>query len=402
MSKKFLLVVLLVLASSLLLFACTQPSAPQPAPTTPAPTPAPAPGGATTTPAPAPSGGTLKIGALLPMTGSEAPYGADMLNSYKMAIEEVNSAGGVLGYTFTISEEDDACDGAQANLAGARIVSGDPDFIVGGYCSGATIPALQLFLDADKLMLISAANSTRITDLGMPQTFMINSPGNHQIVKFIELLNKLGSKNVAIIHQGDDYTKNLSDLCDEMLPPAGFTIVATEVMAKGEPDVSAIVNKIRSANADMVLWCGYFADGSNVIKQLRNGGYTGDITCGDGSSDTQLIEGSGPQGNGVYVLSPPYVNFAEGGQAYIDKYRSMYNSDPGPYSTLCYDTIMLLVDGITRANSIETGAVVAAIKQNNYDGLSGNLSFADDHTLLKSNFIVLQINATSGEFDLFM
>jgi branched-chain amino acid transport system substrate-binding protein len=337
------------------------------------------------------------------MTGSEATYGADMLNSYKMAIDEVNAAGGVLGYQLSIFQEDDACDPGQAAMAGAKIISGAPDFVVGGYCSGATIPALQLFYDDGKLMLISAANSTRITDLKLPQTFMVNSPGNHQIVKFIELLNKLGSKNVAVIHQGDDYTQNLSDLCNEMLPPAGFTIVATEVMQKGEPDVSAIVNKIRTANADMVLWCGYYADGSNVIKQLRAGGYTGNICCGDGSSDTKLIEGSGPAGDGAYVLSPPYVNFAEGGLDYIAKYGNLYGgTEPGPYSTLCYDTIMLLVDGIKRANSIETDAVVKAIEENDYQGLSGNLSFAPDHTLLKSNFIVLKINATAAEFELFM
>jgi len=384
MSKKLLLIFALVVVCAMLLISCNSPAPPS--------------GGPATS-----GGGALKIGALLPMTGSEAPYGADMFNSYKLAIEEVNAAGGVLGYTFEIFNEDDACDGAQAASAGAKIVSANPDFVVGGYCSGGTIPALQLFYDADKLMLISAANSTKITDLGLQQTFMVNSPGNHQIVKFIELLNNLGSKNVAVIHQGDDYTQNLSDLCDEMLPPAGFSIVATDVMQKGEADISAIVNKILAARADMVLWCGYFADGSNVIKQLRNGGYTGDICCGDGSSDTQLIVGSGPQGDGAYVLSPPYVNFAEGGLDYIEKYKSMYNgSEPGPYSTLCYDTIMLLVDGIKRANSIDTEAVAQAIAANNYQGLSGNLSFAADHTLLKSNFIVLKINANTGEFELFM
>jgi branched-chain amino acid transport system substrate-binding protein len=151
-----------------------------------------------------------------------------------------------------------------------------------------------------------------------------------------------------------------------------------------------------------VLWCGYFVDGANVVRQLRDRGYSGDICCSDGSSDTQLILDSGSQGHGVYVLSPPYINFAEGGQDYIKKYQQLYNADPGPYSTLCYDTIMLLVDGIKRANSIETEAVAAAIAGNKYKGLSGDLSFAEDHTLIKSNFIVLKINADKGEFELFL
>jgi branched-chain amino acid transport system substrate-binding protein len=113
--------------------------------------------------------------------------------------------------------------------------------------------------------------------------------------------------------------------------------------------------------------------------------------------------GSGPQGDGVFVLSPPYVNFAVGGQEYIDKYGQKFGgAEPGPYSTLCYDTIKLLVDGIERAGSLDTDAVVQAIEANNYQGLSGNLSFAADHTLKKSNFIVLKINAATGKFELYM
>jgi branched-chain amino acid transport system substrate-binding protein len=347
-------------------------------------------------------GDTLKIGAMIAVTGSETKYGNDMLNAYKMAIDEVNAGGGVLGYKLELAYEDDACDPQQGALAGAKILAADPDYIIGGVCSGAVIPALQNFYDAGKLMLVSGANSTRIIDLALPQTFMVNSPGNHQIDKLIDLLNDLGVKTVAVIHQGDDFSANLSEICDEKLPPAGFQIVTTEIMQKGEQDVSAIVNKVRTSGAEIVMWCGYYADGSNLIKQLRNGGYPGYICVGDGSINDGIIEGSGPQGDGVFALSAPYVKFTEGGMEYFEKYKKLYNGlEPTPVSSIYYDTIMLLADGIRRAGATDTDEVIKAIEANNYQGLSGNLAFAPDHTLQKSNFIVLKINAGAAEFELY-
>jgi len=334
----------------------------------------------------------IKIGVLVPVSGSEAYYGNDMYNSYALAVDHVNAAGGVLGRKLQLlAPADDGCDALMAAQAATMITSQNPHFVVGGYCSGATIPALQEFYDKNLVMLISAANSTRITDLGLRQTFMINSPGTHQVDSLILLLNSLGVKKVATIHQGDDYTQNLSDICYAKLPPAGFEMVATEVMEKGAPDVSAIVTAIRNSQAELVYWCGYFADGGNVIRQLRQGGYTGYICAGDGSASTELITACGPAGEGVFVTSPPYVEFSEGGGEFLAAYRAKYNQEPDAYATLCYDTIMVLKTALDQAGSIEMEKVRDKLQGVSYRGLSGLISFAPNRELANSNFILIQI-----------
>ena len=389
MSKKLLLVFVLLLSIMVVAFGCDKAE----------------PGG---TPSGEGSNGTggdtgtpIKIGVMVPTTGPEAYYGKDMMNAYQLAVDEINAAGGVLGRQLELFQEDDGCDPQMANTAGSKIVSNNPDFVIGGYCSGATIPALQLFYDANKVMLVSAANSTKITDLGLEQTFMINSPGTHQVSVAIDLCKSLDVTKVAVIHQGDDYTQNLSDISDAQMPGAGIAIVTTQIMEKGAADVSAIVTAIRQADADMVFWCGYHADGSNVIKQLRQGGYTGYIMCGDGSSSTDLIVGSGPAGDGAYVLSPPYVEFVEGGADFTAAFEAKFSTQPGAYATLCYDTIYVLKSGIETAGGLDTAAVRDAIQNIEYDGLSGLIKFADNRELLISNFIVLMIdfsNNPEGEY----
>ncbi len=340
--------------------------------------------------------GVLKIGVLIPLTGSEAYYGKDMQNSYTLAIDEINEKGGVLGYTLEIAPEDDACDASQAAIAASRIVSGNPDFVTGGYCGTATMAAMQQFHDAGLIFLISCSNTTNITDLNQKQSFMINSPGTHAVQTLGKLAKSLDVKRVATIHQGDEYTKNVSDITIRELPKDGFEIVAVEVMEKGAADVSAIVTAIRNSDAELIYWCGYHADGSNVIKQLRQGGYDGIIVCGDGSASPELIDATGEAGEGVYITSPPFVEFAEGGDEYIETYEKKFGMEPGTYSTLCYDTIYLLKSAIEKAGSIEYDAVLSALKNIEYKGLSGLIKFADNRELIESNFIILKIE--EGKF----
>jgi len=230
---------------------------------------------------------------------------------------------------------------------------------------------------------------------------MINSPGTHAVLALTDLLVSLDVKKVALVHQGDDYTQDLSDLCAKELPKSGFEIATVQVMEKNAPDVSAIVTTIRNAGADFVYWCGYHADGSNFIKQLRRGGYEGLIAVGDGSASPELITACGDAGEGVYVTSPPSVEFAEGGaefDTFMSDYQAKFDMPPGNYATLCYDTVYLLKAAIEKAGTLETAAVRNAVQDIEYQGLSGLIRFTPEREPAESNFIVLQIEG--GAFKL--
>jgi len=343
-------------------------------------------------------GGDITIGVLVPLSGSEAYYGKDMFQSYQLACDEINAAGGVLGRNLKLYEADDGCDPNMATQAASKIIAKGVDFVVGGYGSGATIPTLQQFYDANLMMLISCANSTEITKLGLEQSFMINSPGTHAAVTLTDLCKSLGTKKVALVHQGDAYTKDLSDICEQALPESGIEIATVQVMEKNAADVSAIVTAIRNSGADFVYWCGYHADGSNVIKQLRQGGYTGEIAVGDGSASVELITACGAAGEGVYVTSPPFVEFAKGGEKFVADYNEKFGMPPGTYASLCYDTIYLLKEAIEKAGGTDYAAVRDAVQASEYEGLSGLVKFAPNRELAVSNFIVLQIE--NGAFKL--
>jgi len=95
----------------------------------------------------APEEDVINIGVLAPLSGDEAFYGKDMVQSYRLAVEEINAAGGVLGRQLALYEVDDEADSNAAVQAAAKIISRGVDFVIGGYASGAIIPTMQQFYD---------------------------------------------------------------------------------------------------------------------------------------------------------------------------------------------------------------------------------------------------------------
>jgi branched-chain amino acid transport system substrate-binding protein len=334
----------------------------------------------------------VKVGILVPTTGSEATYGKDMENAIKMAADEINAKGGIQGQKIVTVTADDGCDPQMATAAASKIVSETVDAVVGGYCSGATLPTLKIFSDAGLPFVITAANSSKFITLNPGNAFLINSIGTYQVETAVGLFTKLGVKKLAIVHQGDGYSEDLASLTQKKWTEMGQAVVAYEVVNKGEQDQSALVTRLKSKAPDMVFWTAYYADGALLIKQLRQGGYAGKITVGDGSVDPKLIEIAGKAADGVYCLANPVAEFIPEAKKFIDDYKAKFKVNPGPYSALSYDGMYLLADGIKRAKSTDKKAVITALKTTkDLKGLAGPISFNEKNLLTRSNYVILQV-----------
>lgn len=334
---------------------------------------------------------TLTIGVMVPTTGSEATYGQDMVNAVNLAIGEINAAGGVLGKQLASTVGDDACDAQQAVNAASKLASSGVVGIVGGYCSGATVPTLKIYGDAKLPMIIPAANSTQLIPANPGNAFMINSTGNDQVTKATEYFAAHGIKSVAIVNQGDAYSQDLADLTRASWEASGNTVTAFETTNKGEQDYSAVVTSIKSGNPNAVFWTAYYADGGLLIRQLREAGYRGLIAVGDGSNSPELFKIAGPAAEGVIAFSNPTADFLPDAKAFAEAYQKQFGAAPGPYSTLSYDATKLLAWAIETAGSTDFDKVVATLASANFtDTISGPISFTPEKTLARSNFVVLE------------
>lgn len=337
--------------------------------------------------------GEILVGLQLPLSGNEANMGQDMQNASELAVEQINAAGGINGSKLKLIAEDDACDPQTATAAANKLVSEKVIAIVGGYCSGATIPATSVYHQNGIPIIVSAANSQKIADQKYPEVFMIDGTSIHQSALASEhIVMKNKAQKVAIIHDNSGYAKDLAELTKASVEKDGGQVILYDAVNPDESDFSPLVSKLKQLKPDATFWTGYYKAGGLLIKQFKQQGVSGFIGVGDGSNDKLLVTIAGQEAvEGTFITTAPTAEFLPDAKTFIDAYKAKFKQDPGTYSALQYDGIYLLADAIKRAGSTDREAIVKELKKSNIKLLSGVIEFNDVNTLKKSNFVVLKI-----------
>ncbi|MFC4769357.1 branched-chain amino acid ABC transporter substrate-binding protein [Effusibacillus consociatus] len=347
------------------------------------------------------SSSEILVGVQSPTTGSEAKMGQDINNAVQLAADEINEKGGINGKKIKLVFADDACDPQTATAAANKLVSQGVVAVVGGYCSGATLPASGVYHNAGIPMVVTAANSAKIPAQGYKEIFLTNGTTVHQAEAASEhMLKALGAKRIAIVHDNSAFAKDLAEITKKAVQEKGGEVVAFEAVNPEEKDFTSLLTKLKSAKPDATYWTAYYAAGGLLIKQFKQLGVPGAIGVGDGANDKTLIDIAGKQAaEGTFVTTSPTPEFIPSAKSFTDSYKAKFKGEPGPYSALSYDGMRLLADAIARANTTDKAAIVKALKETKgFKTFGGDISFKEDGTLEKSNFIVIQVK--DGKFSL--
>lgn len=337
--------------------------------------------------------GPLKFGMLAPFSGSESAFGDYMKNGATLAITEINAAGGVNGQQIELLVEDDACDATASVAAANKLVAQGIIASVGGYCSGATLPTLPIFLEAGIPMVIPAANSNALVEAGQPNVFLINGTGTQQAQSAVTFAQKSSATSIFVIDDSTDYSVDLAESFVEQATAAGLSVVAEETLTPGEQDYSAEATKLISSGADFAYFTGYYQEGGLLNRQARTLGWTGTLLVGDGAVDAKFAEITGSEfTENVYATFTQTPDMLEGAEDWIATYEAEFGSQPGPYSTQAYDAVRVMAEAIKNAGSTDMDAVIAGLR--GLDGFpifSGPLTFTEQGTLSAGGFVILTI-----------
>ncbi|MEV7008976.1 branched-chain amino acid ABC transporter substrate-binding protein [Streptosporangium sp. NPDC051022] len=347
------------------------------------------------------NGGPILLGMLIPQSGGEAAIGPYMSNAARLAVDEINARGGVLGRKLELRTADDACDAQSAAAGAGKLVTEGVAISVGGYCSGATLPTLPIFGKAGIPMIIPAANSQELVDQRLKHVFLINGTGSQQAAAAEKWITKKDAKRVALVHDNTSYSKDIAVRAKALLDaPGGAEAVLVEAVTPKESDYSANVTDILAAEPDFVYWTGYFQEGGLIARQLRQAGYRGSIMVADGAVSPKLVEIAGADAaEGVYATMTQTPETLRGAEKWISAYRAGYGADPGPYSNQAYDAVRLAAEAITRAGGTDGTKVIAALEAiDGFPMFSGPLRFTPEHTLANGGFQILVV--TGGRFRL--
>ncbi|MCX6079235.1 MAG: branched-chain amino acid ABC transporter substrate-binding protein [Chloroflexi bacterium] len=396
MSKRSFFVLSLVIVASMLLAACGAPATEAPA--APAATDVPAAPAATEAPAAtaAPAayvcsdaigcavfepGQTIKIGMGAPMTGDNAAFGQDISQAAKIAITD---AGQFQGFSFELVAEDDggSPEGGAA-VANKFVADSQVVAIAGHIFSGATAAAMPIYETAGLPMMSPSATNPTLTQ-GKSKVFNRCVFTDAAQGKFASayLFNKLGIKNLAIVHDGQSYGQGLAQVVSDQFTALGGTVVAFQAITPGESDYSAALADIASKKPEALFFGGYTAEGVVIVNQMKQAGLTGVIFFGDdGTFGQDFLDRTGANGEGAYSTSliPP----ASDSKAKFDAaYLAAYSQPAGklsPYSWTAYDSAATLIKSIESVAVLDGGklyipraALIAAVRATkDYQGLSG-------------------------------
>lgn len=342
----------------------------------------------------APAEQVVKIGHVAPLTGPIAHLGKDNENGARMAVDEINAAGGIkLGdkvIKLELVAEDDKADPKEGTLVAQKLVDAGVVAVVGHLNSGTSIPASKIYADANVTQISPSATNPKYTEQGFKTTFRVVANDNQQgAVLANYAATEMKAKTIAIVDDRTAYGQGLADVVEKVAKEKGLKVVAREFATDKTTDFNAILTKIRAAKPDVVMYGGMDATAGPMAKQMKQLGIKAQLLAGDGVCTPEFIKLAGDAA-GILTCSMAgeAVEKLAKGEEFKQKYKAKFGTDVQVYAPYSYDAVYVIAEAIKRAGSADRAAITAAMPATNYNGITGTIQF-DEKGDIKNGAISL-------------
>jgi branched-chain amino acid transport system substrate-binding protein len=377
------LCVALVLAF-LLLTGCAKtlpaagPSSPSSAPTSPS--------------TPASSSGDIALGAFFGNTGSFATFGISSTNALRLACDEANAAGGVLGKKFNLTVEDDQCKAEEAANAVQKLIQQNQVLcVLGEVASSNSLAAAPICQNAKTPMVTPSSTNPAVTKTG-DYIFRVCFTDDFQgLVMSRFAHDKLHAKTAVIFSDvSSDYSKGLSQVFRDDFTKSGGKILAEESYTQGDKDFRAQLTKFKPLNPDVMYVPGYYGEVSMIMLQARQLGLTCPGLGGDGWDSPKLVDIGGKAVEGCFFSNHyskddpnPVV------QKFVAAYTKTYKEAPDALAACAYDAFRVVAEALKRAGKVDRTALRDALAQTkDFDGVTGKITIDANRNARKSATIL--------------
>lgn len=348
--------------------------------------------------------GTLSTSALAdltvaiagPMTGQYASAGDQIRKGAEMAIADINARGGVLGEMLKLEVGDDACDPKQAVSVANTMVNRKVVFMHGHWCSSSTIPASEVYNEADILMATVSTNP-QVTERGLDNIFRIMGRDDQQgLVAGTYLAETYSGKKVAVVDDKSAYGKGLADEIAKAMEGKGMQPTLRESITAGEKDYSGLVTKLKAAGVEVVAYGGYHTEVALILRQAQQAGLELTVMGGDTLTNSELVTAAGPAADNVlFTFSPDPRKNAEAAPI-VERFRAA-KIEPEGYVLYAYAAMQLFEQAATMAKSTGYADLEKTMRGNNFDTVIGELSFNEKGDQKAPGFVVYRWQG--GQYD---
>ncbi|MBD8033088.1 MULTISPECIES: ABC transporter substrate-binding protein [Solibacillus] len=313
----------------------------------------------------------LTIGYTGPLSGPAAFYGEETLKGLRMAAEEINDSGGfeVDGqkYTINLSTLDDKYLPNEAAANAKRLVQEqDTKFIYTPHSGG--VYAMQVFNEMEDFIVMAYTSEPGVTETGNKMTVRIPPRYDRYIEPFTKYEMERFGKKIAFLPTATQYGKDWADSLRPVWEANGGEVVFDEsIDFSKDTDFQTIMTNALAKNPDVLFIGGPSQPTALVLKQARDLGFEGGFIIMDQAKLDEIaavLGGSYDLLEGV-ISTPPLVTSRYGGtEAFIEKYRSENDKDPGSESGFHYISLYILVEAMKAAGTVDdTEKIMAAMDQ---------------------------------------
>lgn len=342
-------------------------------------------------------GDTIKIGVNMELTGAVAAYGKSEQNGIKLAVDEINKAGGVDGKKIELVTKDNKSENAEASTSSTNLaIQSNVNAIVGPSTSGA-VAAASLVSQKTGVPLITPSGTQDDLTVGangvkkfvFRTTFKDSYQGE---VLAAYSYNNLNAKKVVLYYDNaSDYAKGIAD---EFKRKYKGQIVTEATFASGDKDYQSALTKFKGLDYDVVVMPGYYTETGIITKQARDLGIDKPILGPDGFSDKKFTELAGKKNaSNVYYVSGYSTNVALSDKAsgFIKAYEKAYKIEPNMFAALAYDSVYMVAEASKGAKtSVDIADNLANLK--NFVGVTGKMTIDKDHNPIKAALMVKRDN----------
>ena len=332
---------------------------------------------------------TIKIGAILGVTGPAANLGGPEARTLEMLVQEINKKGGIKGNPVELIIKDSSASPEKAISFAKQLIDEEKVFaIIGPSTSGETMKIKTLAEDGKTILLSCAAAEAIVKPVGK---YVFKTPQNdsHAVRKIYDQMKKAGISKIGVVSSNTGFGKAGKEQLEKLAAEYGITIVANEVYDKEATDLTAVVTKLKAAGVQAFVNWSIEPAQAIVIKNARQIGLEIPIFQSHGFGNIQYVKAAGPAAEGV-IFPAGRLLVAESLPAdnkqktlltkYKKDYESRYHEDASTFGGHAYDAFTILVKAIETAGLDKEKVRTAIENTQGFVGTAGIFNFsAQDH-----------------------
>jgi branched-chain amino acid transport system substrate-binding protein len=266
--------------------------------------------------------------------------------------------------------------------------------VIGHICSGATKAALGIYKDAKLVVVSPSATNPELTQSGQYPNFYrtIASDDAQARLEVDFAIGILKVKKIAVLHDKGDYGKGLAEYAKKFIEDSKkATVVLFEGVTPGAVDYSAVVQKIRRAEAEAVIYGGYHPEAASIVAQMRKKNMKTAFISDDGVKDDTFIKVAQKYAEGVYATGPKDTTRNPLAVAAIEGHRKAYGADPGAFFLNGIAATQAILNAFQKAGSTNYDAVGRALQTQFVETPLGKIRFDKRGDAIGVGFSLYQV-----------